>query len=225
MTPDPLGAFTEFTATVGFAANKTTLDVLAGADQTLLARLEKTGDVRKPAAYQLFPGADLARDIAHLTPSGAQDETGAPIGIVNLSDGTKPDADIQPMSGARHGYVQHDPTRWAVVQPGLPRLTGEAADRATKMTFNRITGFLSRQGILVPTPGLVAPMTVHYRAQDSAGFTVTTRMVSWQGRFEVTVADPGVDRRLVLACLTALTALVLWTPRREGISSISPFRR
>jgi hypothetical protein len=68
-------------------------------------------------------------------------------------------------------------------------------------------------------------MTLHYGTADSAGFSVTTRMVSWQGRFEVAIADPRVDRRLVLACLTALAALVLWTPRREDISSISPFRK
>jgi hypothetical protein len=99
--------------------------------------------------------------------------------------------------------VRRDPTRWA----------------------NRVTTFLNRQGIPVPTPGLVTLMTVRYRAPESPGFTVTARMLSWRGRFEVEVADPRIDRRLVLACLTALTALVLWTPLGEGIASISPFHR
>lgn len=222
MTPDPFATLTDFTATVDFAVDRTSLEVTAGG---VVARLVKAGDVRKRAAYQLFASQNPERDIAHLTPSGAEDLSGAPIGIVNLSGGARPDTDIQPMSGARHTYVRDDPTEWAVVQPGLGRLTGEADGAATKLTFNRVTRFLGRQGVPVPTPGLVAPMTVCYRSPESPGFTVTTRMVSMRGRFEVAIADPRVDRRLVLACLTALTAVVLWTPRREGISSISPFHR
>lgn len=225
MTPDPFGTLTSFGAVVDFGVKKTALDVVGDADGAIVARLEKAGDVRQRAAYQLFAGPDLSQDIAHLSPSGAQDAGAAPVGIVNLSGGSRADANIAPLSGARHSYVSHDPTRWAVVQPGLPRLTGVGADGATKLTFNRVARFLNEQGLPVPTPGLVAPMTVRYRAEGCAGFTVTTRMVARRGRFEVTVADPRVDRRLVLACLTAFTALVLWTPRREGISSLSPFRR
>ncbi|WP_460348048.1 hypothetical protein [Actinoallomurus acanthiterrae] len=41
----------------------------------------------------------------------------------------------------------------------------------------------------------------------------------------MTVADARLDRRLVFACLTALVALNMWTPRGELAAMAAPFRR
>ena len=60
-------------------------------------------------------------------------------------------------------------------------------------------------------------------AAASAGFTV--RRAARRPRFDVTVDDPGLDRRLVLACLTAMTALITWTPGQEAANLAAPLRR
>jgi len=219
-----LPELTSFTATVGFSADRTVLEVYPPGASQPVARLVKAGPLRARAAHELFTGRDLREVTGTVSPSGALDADGTPVGIVNLSGGKKPDAAIHPMSGARHSYVVGNPLQWRVVQAGLPALAGQAGDRATRLTFNPVTGFISRLGIAAPTPGIVRPMTFEYLASDSPGFTIR-QAAGWKPRFEVTVADARVDPRMIFAVLTALAIHTVWTPRGEIIDSLAPFRR
>jgi len=222
--PRTLPELTAFTATIGVHADRTVLEVYPPGATVPVARLVKAGALRARAAYELFTGPDLREVTGTVSPSGAVGADGTPVGIVNLSGGTKPDAQIHPMSGARHGYVVGNPLLWRVVQAGMPALAGRAGDRATRLTFNPVTGFINRLGIPAPTPGILRPMRFEYVAADSPGFTIT-QAAGWKPRFEVAVADSRVDRRMVFAVLTALAVHTVWTVRGEVIDSTAPFRR
>ncbi len=217
-----LQALTSFTASVGYDSRQTVLTVSGPGLPQPVAQLAKVGPVRARAAYELFTGPALNRPAGQVTPSGAQNTDGTAVGIVNLSAGRVADRDIHPMSGARHTYVVHNPALWRVVPTGSPPLTGHAVGRATRLCFNRLTDLSERTGIGLWTPDFLVSLTFQFSAPDSAGFTVTR--LARRARFEVTVADPLLDRRLVLACLTAMTALITWTARAELTDMTSTFR-
>lgn len=225
-SPASLQDLTSFEATVSYELRQTVLDIWPPGSPQPAARLSKTGPLLRPAAYELYTGPGLREVTAHVTPSGAQYPDGTPIGIVNLSGGRRADGAIHPMSGARHSYVLHNPAQWRIVQPGLPPLTGAAAG-STWLHRNRLTDFMERTVILsdipYPIPDLLALMRFRFSAPGSAGFTVKFRV--GRSRIQVTVADPRLDRRLVFACLTALTALTMWTPRGGLVDMAAPFRR
>ena len=222
--PRALPGLASFTAVIGFHADRTVLEAYPPGTTRPVARLVKAGPLRTRAAYELFTGPDLREVTGTVSPSGVVDVDGTPIGIVNLSGGRKADAEIHPLSGARHSYVVGNPLVWRVATAGMPVLVGHAGDRATRLTFNRVTGFINRLGVPAPTPGTVRPMTYEYLAPDSPGFTVR-QAAGWKPRFEVTVADARVDPRMIFAVLTALAIHTVWTPRGEIIDSLAPFRR
>jgi hypothetical protein len=228
MTSDHLPAWqalTSFSASVGHQLDQTWLDVYPPGGARPVARMVKAGPVRARMAYQLFAGPALDQVAGQLSPSGALDVDGRPIGIVNLSGGRVADDAIHPMSGARKSYVVHKPLRWRVVQAGLPPLTAEAVGVAAKVGASRVMDLVDWLGVWVPTPGLVAPVTLRYRAPESAGFAVTVPPSIFTERFEVEVTDPRLDRRMVFACLTAMVALTGGTPRSGLINLAAPFRR
>jgi hypothetical protein len=215
--PAQLQALTSFTVTVGYHHDKTTLDVRRPDLAQPVARMVKAGPIRARAAYELLTGPGLDQHAGQLSPSGALCPDGTPVGIVNLSGGRVADADIHPMSGARHSYVVADPTVWRVVQAGLPPLVGHATDRRTRLNYNRLTRIWDRVGFEIVVDTVLASlmaMSFDFRAPDSAGFRVKLAG-GWRARFEVAVADSRVDRRMVLACVSAMAARITWTPRRE----------
>jgi hypothetical protein len=226
-SPVSLQGLTSFKAIVGYELRQTVLDIWSAGSSHPVARLAKTGPLLRPGAYGLYTGPGLSEVTAHVTPSGAQYPDGTPIGIVNLGGGRHADGAIQPLSGARHSYVVHNPARWRIVQPGLPPLPGEAVG-STRLHHNRLTDFIERAVfpfdiVPYPIPNLLALMRFRFSAPGSAGFTVKFRV--GQSRIQVTMADPHLDRRLIFACLTALAALNMWTPRGELVDMAAPFRR
>jgi len=228
MTSDHLPAWqalTSFSANVGHELDRTWLDVYPPGRARPVARMVKAGPVRARAAYQLFAGPALDQGAGQLSPSGALDVDGRPIGIVNLSGGRVADEDIHPMSGARKSSVVHKPLRWRVVQAGLPPLTAEAVGVAAKTGAGRVADFVDWLGVWLPTPGLVAPVTIRYRAAASAGFAVTVPPSILTEWFQVVVADPRLDRRMVFACLTAMVALTGGIPRSGLINMAAQLRR
>jgi hypothetical protein len=221
--PADLQALTAFTVTVGYHLNQTIMDVYpAGAAQPV-ARIVKDGPIRARVAYQVLAGPGLSQPAGQVSPSGALRADGSPAGIVNLSGGKVPDAKIHPMSGARHSYVEHSPTRWHIAQPSLPPLTGRAANLRTRLCFNRLADLVRWIGFIVWPPDLVVPLTFRFDGPGSAGFTV--RRPALRARFDVTADDPRLDRRLILACLAAMAAGHVWVPKRELVDMASPFRR
>ncbi|MBM9503951.1 hypothetical protein [Actinacidiphila acididurans] len=213
-----LRALTSFGAAVGLHRNRTVLEVRPSPNAPAMARLSKVGPLRKRAAYELFAGPGLTAVVGTLSESGGLDGTGTPFGIVNLTGGKVADADVHPLHGGLRTTTVADPTRWRVVQPGLPPLTGHAVDRVAKLNFNRVSGAMDRIGFgfRLDYAGL---MTFRFAAPDCAGFNVA--VVSRAARLDVTVHDPRVDNRLVLACLAALTLKVLQTARGEAVDLLS----
>lgn len=220
--PPLIQGLTTCAVTVGYRLDQTVLDVWRPEQPRPVARLAKNGPIRARAAYQLFVGPELNQVAGQVSPSGALDVTGAPVGLVNLSGGRVADGDIHPMSGARHSYVVHNPAQWRIVQTGLPLLTGEAVGRATRMCFNRLTDLGERTGFELPTPDFLVTLHFRYGAPESPGFAV--KVSQRKARFDVTIEDPRIDRRLVFACLTAMAALLMWNPKREAVDMASPFR-
>jgi hypothetical protein len=218
-----LQALTSFSAVVTLSADRTTLDIRSSDELPPVARMTKAGALRRRAAYELFTGPDLTTAAGTLSASGALAADGTPVGIVNLSGGRKSDADVHPLSGGLTAYALDNPTKWRVVQPGLPGLAAEPVDPAARLSYNKVTDAMDRIGFGVKVPDYLAPMTFRFHAPGCAGFTVT--LTSRKARMDVTVQDPRVDRRLVLAVLAALALKVMETPRREVTDAGSLFRR
>lgn len=204
--PAGLQALSSFRAEVERRRDRTTLDIRpVGGSAAPVARMTKVGPPAKRAAYELFtgPGLDVAAGL--LTASGGVDAHEAPFGIVNLSAGELADAQIHPLSGGLRAYASENPTAWRVVQPGLPALTGEAANRDTQRAFRRgpVSDAIAKIGITpLWLPVRRRPLLeFRFSAPGCEGFRVAMK----GERFDVEVLDPRVDRRLVLACLAALT--------------------
>jgi hypothetical protein len=215
-----LQSLTSFGATVTQRPDRTVLDIVpAGASQPV-ARMTKLGALRKRAAYELWTGRELTAPAGQLSASGALDAAGNSLGVVNLSGGKKTDADIHPLSGGLKSYVSDNPTRWRVIQPGLQPLTVRAMDRRTRLRHNRAAEVADTIGL----PNLVGgPQTFGFSGPDCAGFTIT--LYSSKSRLEVTVHDERVDRRLILACVAALTLICMDNLSGDVADLLSYFRR
>jgi hypothetical protein len=216
-----LQSLTSFGATVVQHPDRTVLDIVpAGASQPV-ARMTKVGALRKRAAYELLIGPQLTTPAGQLSASGALDAAGNALGIVNLSGGKKADADIHPLSGGHHTYASGNPTKWRVIQPRLPPLAVRGMDRRTRRRYNRAAELVDTIGL--PNPYALGPQTFGFSGPGCAGFTVT--LDSGKSRLDVTVHDQRVDRRLILACLAALTLSCMDNMRREVTEVLTYFRR
>lgn len=215
-----LRALTSFSAIVRLHTDRTILDVQPMGGASPVARMSKVGARRKRAAYELFTGPGLKTVAGQLSASGALDAEGRSLGIVNLTAGRVPDADVHPLRGGLRPDTVSDPTRWRVIQPGLPPLSGHAVDRAARLNYNRVTGAMEKVGfgIRMDYAGL---LTFRFSAPGCGGFTAA--VASRKSRLDVTVHDQRVDRRLVLACLAALTLKVMQTARGEAVDMASYF--
>ncbi|MBM9503952.1 hypothetical protein [Actinacidiphila acididurans] len=217
-----LQALGSFSALIGLHRDRTTLDIHPADGVPAVARLTKVGPLRKRAAYELFTGPGLKTPAGQLSASGILDSAGTPVGIVNLSNGKVPDADIHPLSGGLRDYVVDNPSHWRVVQPGLPALTGRAMDGPTKLFHNAVTDATDKIGIDIWAPDYFVTLTFKFSAPGCEGFTVV--LTSRKSRLDVTVHDPRVDRRLILACLAALTLRVMRHPRRDILDGLPLWR-
>lgn len=219
-----LRALSSFTAKVGLHRDRTTLDILPAESAPAVARMSKVGPLHKRAAYELFAGPGLKTAIGTMSETGGIDADGVSFGIVNLTGGKVADPDVHPLHGGLRTTTVADPTRWRVVQPGLPPLTGQAVDRVARMNYNRVSGAMDKIGFgfKLDYAGL---MTFGFTGPGSDGFTVA--VVSRKARLDVTVHDPRLDNRLILACLAALTLKVMQTARGEAVDVLSrlPGRR
>lgn len=199
-----LQALTSFHAEVEKRRDRTTLDIHPARGAAPVARMTKVGPPGKRAAYELFTGPGLNVAAGLLTPSGGVDTHEAPFGVVNLSDGEKTDAEIHPLSGGLRSYTTENPTAWRIVQPGLLPLTGEAANADTRRAFRRgpVADVIGKIGITpLWLPTRRSQLEFRFKAPGCEGFRVAMKGES----FDVEVLDPRVDRRLILACLAALT--------------------
>ncbi|NUS10457.1 MAG: hypothetical protein HOY69_03445 [Streptomyces sp.] len=212
-----LQPLTTFVVDVRPQVRRTTFDVRPAPAAPPVAQLVKHRPLNRPASYELFTGPGLAVPAGRLSESGALDADGRPVGVVNLTGGKYEDARVNPLNGAFHTYTESNPTRWHVVQPGLPRLAGRPASRASRMAYNKVTDVLGKVGYDIKGTWLGA-MAFTYGAPGCDGFTVS---LGRRGRFDVTVHDSRVDRRLVLACVTAVAHTELDSIRAEGVSMLT----
>lgn len=217
-----LQALSSFRVKVRMSRKQTILEVTTAGKEEPVARMAKVGPLRKRAAYELFTGPGLKTPAGTLSASGALDADGAPVGIVNLSGTAVPDSDIHPLSGGHVAYAGANPTKWRFIQPDLPPLKGQAVDVATRLLNNPATDAAGSVGFSTWMPDYVVPQTFRYSAPGCDGFTVA--LTSRKARLDVTVHDPRVDRRLILACVAALTLLVMQHPRRDVLDALPLWR-
>lgn len=217
-----LQALTSFSARVGLHRNETTVHIHPSGGLPPVARMTKAGPLRKRAAYELSVGPGLKTPAGTLSASGALDAADVPVGIVNLTGGRVADRDIHPLTGGMRGPVSDNPTRWRVLQPGLPPLAGLATNTATRLRYNAVTDAAERIGAGLWMPDYVLHPTFRFSGPGCDGFTVT--LLSRKSRLDVTVHDPHVDRRLVLACLAALILRAMQHPRRDVMDALPRWR-
>lgn len=211
--------------TLRLQLDRTTMDVGAPDGGPPVARLVKEGDLRRRLAYDIRTGPELDEPAGQLTSYGALGTDGGVIGVVNPSHGRHrvPDGEIHPLVGLRQGRRADNPAHWTVAQHGLPPLTGEAVGLPTRLTFNRVAEFASHQGLDLWMFDHVTPLHFHYGAKESPGFSVSRS--PGRARFEITVHDLRVDRRVPLALLAAISQYVLASPRTEAVDAANIARR
>ncbi|WP_225846502.1 hypothetical protein [Streptomyces sp. HPF1205] len=215
-----LEALTSFSTAFTLHFNRTIADILWSDGQPPVARMVKVGPLRKRSSYQLLTGTGLQTLAGTLTETGAVDADDVPIGIVNTTAGARADSDIHPLTGGMRAGVSTAPTTWRVVQQGLPPLVGRAADEETERAFRPVNKAVELIGEFIPVwvPVRGRHLLLQYSAPDCEGFTVGVDGPKAE-HMTVTVHDPRVDRRLVLACLAALALKLVWTWKGEAIDA------
>lgn len=224
-SPDPadeeatgLAALTSFRATFRLHFSHTVADIYTTDGKQAVARMTKVGSLRKRSSYELFTGTALKTRDGTLTETGAVDADDVPIGVVNVTGGAKDDAEIHPLTGGMRAGVSDDITAWRVVQPGLPPLVPHPANSHTARVYrpNKVADILAKfVGTPLWLPIRHPDLRFQYKSPECDGFTVSMK----GEHMTVTVHDPRVDRRLILACLAALALKLLWTWKGEAIDA------
>lgn len=214
-----LQSLTSFTVTVSYHRNETTFDVHQRGQRAPVARLHKAGPYLKREPYQLLTGPDLAEAAGKVSGMGAVAADGSPIGTVSRSV-SRVDRIAQGSTASLRAR------RWQVDQEGMPPMTGRPVGALTRMRFNTVSDLLLNSDALVGHNPIdyVLPFTFRFSLPGSTAFEV--RRKAGRGSYAVSVRDPRVDRRLVLACVLSINALHAPGLRREAVDlTTNPFRR
>jgi hypothetical protein len=199
MTSEDVWSSPSLQVTTHYGRQETSMDVLVPGVAAPVARLVKAGRADSAKPYRLTVGAELAGLVGGPIAYGAD---GVQVGRVDSR------------RQALRGY------RWSVDQPGLGTLTAKAVG-ASGLRYRWPQSMVLAGG---PASN-VLPFEFRFTGGDSAGFTVRRR-AGVRATFEVTVHDPRVDRRLVLAAVVNLSVHESGDVRQE-IADITgnPFDR
>jgi hypothetical protein len=216
---DVLQSLTSFTVTASYHRHETTFDVRQAGQRDPVARLHKPGPYLKREPYQLLTGPQLAEPAGKVSGTGAVTADGSSIGTVGRSV-SRVDRIAQGSTASLRAR------RWQVEQAGMPPMTGRPAGLLTRLRFNTVTDLLLNSDALVGHNPIdyVLPFTFRFSSLQSMAFEV--RRKAGRGSYAVSVRDPRVDRRLVLACVLSINALHAPGLRREAADlTTNPFRR
>jgi len=217
-----LQALTSFTVTADYHQYETAFDVWAPGRSEPAARVYKPAPLMNRDPYQVLTGPGLDEPAGHVTRHGAWAADGTPVGTVEYL-ASRLEKRIK-----RNLLFTPERTTWRfrVEQPGLPALTGHPAGLATRLRFNAVTGDLLDQNALqaLGLAEYVVPFTFRFDAAGATGFEIGRP--AGRSRVEVSVSDPRIDRRLVLACVVCVNTLYNTTVRQTATSLFpNPFRR
>lgn len=201
MNTTELHTLTSFTVTTKYGRNQTILDVVATGHPTPIARLFKASQYDSRQPLQLLVGPQLADPAGYISGFAAY-----------AADRTK----LATVVSRRRPFGVR---RWQLEQTGLPALTakptGTSSIRYRFPLAIVLTGTLAN-GFL--------PFQFRFRSAASEGFTVS-RHAGIRARFTVTVHDPRLDRRIILATVVALSKHESSDLRQEGVDlTANPFK-
>jgi hypothetical protein len=201
MSTSQLQSLTSFSVTVKYSRSETVLDVTVAGQAAPVARLFKASQYDSRQPFQLLVGAQLTELDGLVTGFAAFEPDRTKLGTVQSKH--------RPLRGKR----------WQVDQPGLPTLTARATGSSA---FRYAFPFaLVLSGTLANS---FLPFNFSFQAKDSQGFVVSRRTGA-RARFTVTVHDPRVDRRLVLASVVALNQYESSDLRQEAVDlTANPFK-
>ncbi|GDY33093.1 hypothetical protein [Gandjariella thermophila] len=174
-------SLTSFTVTAHYGRDDTTFDVRSGDGSGPVARAHKASAFDSRAPYQVLVGPQLDQPAGFVNAFGAWTTERTKIGTVTSE---------RRLLGRK---------RWQVNQHDLPSLTGEPIGASAvryRFPFSLVLTNTAADNVL--------PFKLTFIAPGSDGFVVA-RSAGVRARFTVTVRDPRLDRRVLLACVIALS--------------------
>lgn len=199
----PLQSLTSFTVTADYHRHATTLDVWPEGRPAPEARLHKDGPVLDLDPFRVLTGPRLDEPDGQVSRTGAWAPDGTRIGTVtHLVGRTARKLDRYQVSPAKL-----QASRWRVEQVGLPVVSGGPAGAIGRLRFNALTDFLLESNVLTghnPVDYLL-PFAFRFAGEGLSGFEISRS--AGRSRLSVTVHDPRIDRRLVLACVVSVNSL------------------
>lgn len=211
--PEALQSLGSFTVTASFERHKTIFEVWPPRQPEPTARLYKDGPLLSRQPFQLLTGLANGEPSGIVTRRGAWTADGTAVGAV--LDGA---VVLDRLQGLTPG-PKLPRWRWRMEQDGLPVLTGRPAGLAARARFNRVTDFLLQPPLdtsFLSFGDYVLPFRFRFRAGSLAGFDISRR--TGQARLHVTVHDPRIDRRLVLACVVSISSTHESTIRQTAVN-------
>jgi hypothetical protein len=196
-----LRSLTAFRVSARYGRTETTFDVRMPGRPTPVARLFKAGPYDSLRAFHVLTGPDLTDLAGYVTGLAAYAPDRTQVGSV----------------ASRSRVLR--PARWSVEQPGLGTLAAQHAGISAVRFVFPFSIVLS--GTVADT---VLPFRFCFRSSDSRGFVVS-RHTGLRARFTVTVHDPRLDRRLILAAVVSLNRYASSDLRQDIVdATANPFQ-
>jgi hypothetical protein len=195
-------SLTSFTVTVHYGRRDTTFDVW-GTDRSMpVARVHKDTQYDSLRLYQVLAGPQAGEPAGFVSAAGAWAADRSKLGTIS---------DKGRALGRRE---------WQVDQHDLPTLVGRPIGASSLRYVFPLSLLLT-----ATIADNVLPFKVAFRAPESEGFVVA-RSAGVRAHFPVTVRDPRIDRRLVLACVVHLSWFASADLRKQIVDlTANPFNK
>jgi hypothetical protein len=201
MSISELRSLASFTVAVSYGRNETALDVRVTGQPEPVARLFKASQYDSRFPFQVLTGPQLSEVGGYVTPFAAFAANRAQLGKV------------------KSRYRPLRAKSWEVEQPGLPVLSARpigASSLRYRFPFSLLLADTLADSFL--------PFNFLFQGNESRGFVVS-RATGIRARFTVTVHDPRVDRRLVLAAVVGLNRYASSDVRQDVVDlTANPFK-
>ena len=209
-----LQALTSFAVRVRLRRDETTLDAVLPGRSEPVARVHKPAAYSSRQPYQMFVGAGLAEPVGFIAGFTLFGPDRAQLGKIGDVSG-------------RRGRP-----RWEVERPGLPTMVSRPVGASASQYRFPFTLPAAILGGLLPFRFSFEPSGPSEHSgpfeprQAGVGGFVITRRGGIRSRFEVTVDDPLLDRRVVLAAVTTVNQFGSEDLRKDLVDgATNPFRR
>jgi hypothetical protein len=222
---DGLQALRSFTVTADYHRDQTTFDVWSQGRGDPTARLYKRGPVLSLDRFDVLTGPSLDEHVGQVARNGAWAADGTQVGTITYKSSQLDKKLNRPwLFPSSHSGIRA--RLWLVEQPGLPPVSGPPSGAASRLRFNAITDALLVSDVLHGQNPVdyVAPFRFVFDMAGVPGFEIGRR--AGRSRLRVSVREPRIDRRLVLACVVCINSLHNPTVRQTAVNlTTNPFKR